>query len=129
MDLSLIHQVLEQTDDRLVAVHEVRPDQEFLGDHFPDFPVLPGVMMLECLVQACRRLLPQAAGAGWVLEEVRNLRYGAVVRPGSKLTVEVTRQKVLTREDGREAHQFAGAVRLGEETAAQGRLTMIASRA
>ena len=57
MRFRLIDQVLEQTDTRIIAVKNVTSAEEYLGDHFPTFPVLPGVFMLEALVQAGRRLL------------------------------------------------------------------------
>src|SRR5206468_1230647 len=66
-------------------------------DHFATFPVLPGVMMLEAMVQAGRRLVesvdpPPRAGGGMplVLGKVRALKYGRFVKPGDSLRVEVT---------------------------------------
>ncbi len=43
----LIDAVDECSVDRIVATHTVDPEVEYLQDHFPTFPVLPGVMMLE----------------------------------------------------------------------------------
>jgi 3-hydroxyacyl-[acyl-carrier-protein] dehydratase len=88
----LIDRVIEQTDQKVVAIKSVTSAEEYLGDHFPGFPVLPGVMMLEVLVQAGRILAggDAAKGAPLVVTEVRNLRYGNMVRPGQTLTVEVT---------------------------------------
>jgi 3-hydroxyacyl-[acyl-carrier-protein] dehydratase len=92
----LIDRVLERQPDRLVALKNVTAAEEYLGDHFPGFPVLPGVMMLEALVQAGRALVsghdsPESAAAcPLVLAQVRNIRYGQMVRPGQSLRVEVT---------------------------------------
>ncbi|MEM1422522.1 MAG: beta-hydroxyacyl-ACP dehydratase [Planctomycetota bacterium] len=87
MHFSLIDRVLEREDDRLVAVKMVSNAEEYLRDHFPTFPVLPGVMMIEALVQASRELL--GAGDRWVLREVKALKYGSFVKPGESLLVEV----------------------------------------
>ncbi|MFN9627387.1 MAG: beta-hydroxyacyl-ACP dehydratase, partial [Planctomycetota bacterium] len=38
--------------ERIVATRELRKDEDYLRDHFPLFPVMPGVMMLEALFQA-----------------------------------------------------------------------------
>lgn len=99
MKFRLIDSVVERSADRIVAVKAVSLSEEYLQDHFPSFPVLPGVLMIEALVQAARELLAERAGtARLVLGEVRALRYGRFVRPGELLRVEVS--LVRTGEDG-----------------------------
>jgi 3-hydroxyacyl-[acyl-carrier-protein] dehydratase len=103
MHFCLVDRVLEQSADRIVTIKNVSASEEYLQDHFPGFPVLPGVFMIEALVQAGRRLLePQAPdggrGARLVLGGVRALKYGSFVRPGQTLRVEVSLHKTL--EDG-----------------------------
>lgn len=100
MRFCLIDQVLEVSEDRLVAVKNITSCEEYLQDHFPSFPVLPGVLMIEALIQASRRLLAQTnpAGRRFVLGGVRALKYGNFVRPGDALRVEV---EIVSRgEDG-----------------------------
>lgn len=90
---TLIDQVVEADETRLVAVKAVSAGEEYLQDHFPTFPVLPGVLMLEALVQGARALLERrgvADAARHVLGEVRALKYGSFVRPGELLRVELT---------------------------------------
>ncbi len=94
MHFSLIDRVLERSDDRLVSIKMVSNAEEYLQDHFPTFPVLPGVMMIEALVQASRELLSGGdASQRWVLSEVRALKYGSFVKPGQTLRAEVQVQK------------------------------------
>jgi len=57
MHFDLIDSVIEKTLDRVVTIKNVSSAEEYLQDHFPTFPVLPGVMMLEAMVQAGRRML------------------------------------------------------------------------
>lgn len=67
--------------------------EEYLQDHFPTFPVLPGVMMLEAMVQAGRALAEGRHGdpsRPLVLGRVRALKYGRFVKPGAALRVEVS---------------------------------------
>ena len=94
MHFTLVDAVLEQTDDRIVAIKQVSLAEEYLQDHFPDFPVLPGVMMLEAMVQAARQLVgPKSPGTRLVLGQVRALKYGKFVRPGRTIRIEVTLNK------------------------------------
>lgn len=94
MRFELIDAVIERSDSRIVAVKNVVPTEEYLQDHFPSFPILPGVFMLETMVQAARRLIESRSDADpntrYVLGLVRALKYGAMVRPGDSLTVDVT---------------------------------------
>ena len=92
MRFDLVDRVVEQSPDRIVTLKNITAAEEYLQDHFPTFPVLPGVMMLEAMVQAARRLISadDASRSRWVLGGVRGVKYGAFVRPGETLRVEVT---------------------------------------
>jgi 3-hydroxyacyl-[acyl-carrier-protein] dehydratase len=92
MHFSLVDRVIEQSADRIVTLKHVSSAEEYLQDHFPSYPVLPGVMMLEAMVQAARRLC-DSASVPMVLGQVRALKYGAFVRPGATLRVDVTLHK------------------------------------
>ena len=128
MKFLLIDQVLSRTDTSLTAIKNVTAAEEYLGDHFPGFPVLPGVFMLEALTQAARELL-KGRGKHLVLGQVKALRYGSFVRPGEALKVEVTLDKV--NEDGSFGLKGqASVVRVDgtAETAVSGRFTMRPAR-
>jgi 3-hydroxyacyl-[acyl-carrier-protein] dehydratase len=89
---NLIDKVERLSDERIVAVKYVSLAEEYLADHFPTFPVLPGVMMLEAITQAAGWLLHHRRGFGRsmaVLKEARNVKYGSFVAPGNFLRVEV----------------------------------------
>lgn len=120
MRFELVDAEIEHDHDHIVTVKSVTTAEEYLGDHFPSFPVLPGVMMVEAMVQAARRLLnAQTEGTRWVLAEVRNVRYGNMVRPGQQLRVSVER----TKTDG-DRHTFQGRGTVNDEAAVQGRFTL-----
>ena len=128
MKFLLIDQVLSRSDTTLTAIKNVTAVEEYLGDHFPGFPVLPGVFMLEALTQAARELL-KGRGKHLVLGQVKALRYGSFVRPGEALKVEVTLDKV--NEDGSFGLKgLASVVRIDGtgETAVSGRFTMRPAR-
>lgn len=92
MKFNLIDKIEQITDDRIVAVKYVSLAEEYLADHFPTFPVLPGVMMLEALTQAAVWIMHRRtrfAKSMAILKEARNVKYGQFVAPGNSLKVEV----------------------------------------
>ena len=89
MHFSLIDRVVESSPERLVAVRALSSGEEYLRDHFEGFPVMPGVLMVEAMVQACQRLLGDRGHDVWVLASVRQVRFASLVRPGQVLRVEV----------------------------------------
>ena len=117
MRFELIDCVLERQDNRLTAIKTVSRAEEYLADHFPGFPVLPGVLMLESLVQAARLLVN--GDEPLVVQEVRNVRYGSMVRPGQTLRVEVNLRK--RRGNG---FDFQGVGTINSEVAVQGRFSL-----
>jgi 3-hydroxyacyl-[acyl-carrier-protein] dehydratase len=96
MHFDLIDAVLERTNDRIVALKSVTNAEEYLQDHFPTFPVLPGVMMIEACTQAARRLAEAGSQQRYTLCRVRALKYGMFVAPGDTMRIEVS---LLKRED------------------------------
>ena len=126
MHFALIDTVLEQSADRVRAVKQVTLAEEYLQDHFPTFHVLPGVFMLEALVQAARKLLDAQGKPRMVLGGVQAMRYGSFVRPGEALEVDVQLEKALP--DGTFTFKGTGTVRrqggVEPETAVSGRCTL-----
>ena len=77
---------------RIVTRKNLSLAEEYLADHFPAFPVLPGVMMLEALTQSAAWLVrvdQDFSKSVVVLSAARNVRYGHFVAPGHTLTCEV----------------------------------------
>lgn len=89
MSFTLIDQVIECDARGVSARMCLDPGAEHLRDHFEGFPIQPGVLMLESLVQAARELARMRTPGPWVLGEVRALRFGAMLRPGDGLVVRV----------------------------------------
>ena len=72
------------------AVKNLSMAEEYLADHFPGFPVMPGVLMLEAMTQAGAWLVRASedfAHSMVVLKEAKNVKYGQFVEPGQTLCV------------------------------------------
>ncbi len=98
MKFILIDKITELTSGKsLQAVKSVSLAEEYLADHFPDFPVLPGVMMIEALTQAAAMLVHATndfSHSMVVLAEVKNAKYKSFVKPGNSLLINVTAKSI-----------------------------------
>lgn len=91
MKFNLIDKIELLAENRIIATKQVSLAEEYLADHFPTFPVLPGVLMLEAATQAAGWLLHQQRNFACsivVLKEARNVKYGQFVAPGDTLRIE-----------------------------------------
>jgi 3-hydroxyacyl-[acyl-carrier-protein] dehydratase len=73
--------------------------EEYLADHFPAFPVMPGVLMLQAVTEASAWLWRVTNGfchTVIVLREVKNVKYGTFMQPGH--TLELSTEMVKSAE-------------------------------
>jgi 3-hydroxyacyl-[acyl-carrier-protein] dehydratase len=90
----LIDRVVEiQSGKRIVGIKNVSLDADvYLRGHFPDYPVMPGVLIVEALAQAGAVLVMQDrshAGKIPYFARIDNCRFRQQVRPGDTLRLEV----------------------------------------
>jgi 3-hydroxyacyl-[acyl-carrier-protein] dehydratase len=103
---------------RAVARKHVRADEFWCAGHFPDNPILPGVLIAEALAQTAGLLFTSQegnAGANVYLVGMDKLRFRRMVRPGDVLELEVT----FTSERRRLYH-FDAVARVDGQRAATG---------
>ena len=91
-----VDRVVEVTDGvRIVAVKNVSINEPFFQGHFPDLPLMPGVLICEALAQAGGLLAHTATdgvqpGRVIALAGLDRVRFRHPVIPGDQLRLEVT---------------------------------------
>lgn len=97
MRFSQLDRIIELVPgERLVAVKSLTLGEEYLQDHFPRFPVMPGVLMMEAMFQASMWLVyasDQFTRSTVVLREARQVKFNDFVEPGNQLRVTSTWSK------------------------------------
>ena len=98
----LVDRVLEvRPGESLRAVKNVSFGEPYFQGHFPHYPVMPGVLILEAMAQACAILGFQTVGATaesdnvYLFVGIDKARFRQQVRPGDQLLIDVTLKRSL----------------------------------
>jgi len=98
MRFILIDKVISlQAGKQIKAVKNVSLSEEYLADHFPTFPVLPGVLLLEGLIESASWLVRQTenfAHSMILLENARNVKYKSFLAPGCQIEYTVEAKSI-----------------------------------
>lgn len=91
MRFQLLDRILEVDPGKSIRmVKNLTLAEEYLADHFPTFPVMPGVLMLQTLVEAgawLLRISDDFQHSVIALREARNVKYGTFMQPGKSMVV------------------------------------------
>ncbi len=105
-----VDEVLEVSPgERIEAARVFRREEEFFRGHFPGDPIVPGVLLVECMAQAAGLAEEDPGGAR--LARIDGARFLAPVRPGDRVVVTMRR-----------AASFGPAVRYEGECRVEGRV-------
>jgi 3-hydroxyacyl-[acyl-carrier-protein] dehydratase len=95
----LVDRIEELEEDRVVGIKNVTINEHFFTGHFPDFPVMPGVMIIEAMAQVAGILvlnsIPDRKTKLVLLAAVNEAKFRKPVVPGDQLRIEM---KVLKRK-------------------------------
>lgn len=123
MRFTLIDRISDvQPGVSITAIKALSLAEEYLQDHFPRFPVMPGVLMLEALFQASALLVHKSEGfrhSTILLRQARNVKYADFVQPGQTLVVQ---SDIAKQDDSLTTVKATGTV--GDTTAVSGRLVL-----
>lgn len=95
----LVDRIVELEPERVVGIKNVTANEPFFTGHFPDFPVMPGVLIIEAMAQTAGVLVLKSiadrANKLVLLVAVENARFRRPVVPGDCLRMEM---KVIRRK-------------------------------
>jgi 3-hydroxyacyl-[acyl-carrier-protein] dehydratase len=111
-----IDKVVEfQKESKIVCLKNITGNESFFVGHFPDFAIMPGVLILEALAQASIILFRKSFDADKDKDKVfllasANVRFSKPVFPGDQLILEINTEKVVSN-----AAIVKGIARVGEK--------------
>lgn len=93
----LVDKIVEQeTMKRIVGIKNVTMNEGFFQGHYPGFPVMPGVLIVEAMAQTFGVLILKELPEGHMpfFATIRNAKFRDLVRPGDQLRMELEVDKV-----------------------------------
>jgi 3-hydroxyacyl-[acyl-carrier-protein] dehydratase len=123
MKFILIDKIISlESGKSIKAVKSVSLAEEYLADHFPAFPVLPGVLLLEGLIESASWLVREKqdfANSIVLLEQARNVKYKSFLAPGMQIEYTVTAKSI-----DENVSSFIGEGKCGDEAILEARLSL-----
>ena len=90
----LVDRIVEMEPERIVGIKSVTANEPFFQGHFPDFPVMPGVLIVEAMAQAAGVLvlksIPDRDKKLVLLVAIENAKFRRPVVPGDQLRLEMS---------------------------------------
>lgn len=87
----LVDRIVELEPDRIVGIKNVTANEPFFQGHFPEFPVMPGVLIVEAMAQVAGVLVLKELGAqkAVFLASIDQAKFRRPVVPGDQLRIEM----------------------------------------
>lgn len=89
----MVDRILEISDDSIVGIKNVTANEPHFNGHFPGFPVMPGVLIVEAMAQAAgilvAKLAPHTRGRIMFLASVEDAKFRKPVVPGDQMRLEM----------------------------------------
>jgi len=121
----LVDKIIECDDDaNIVGIKSVTMNEPFFQGHFPDFPVMPGVLIVEAMAQvACilaMRVLKKEGHASVFFTGIDGVKFRKPVVPGDVLRLELFK----TKQRG-ELFRFDGKALVEDQVVTQGSIQAV----
>src|SRR5450755_4200566 len=89
----LVDRIIEIEAERIVGLKNVTVNEPFFQGHFPEFPVMPGVLIVEAMAQVAGVLvlksIPDRKSKLVLLASIERAKFRRPVRPGDQLRIEM----------------------------------------
>src|SRR5882762_5840067 len=89
----MVDRIIEMEPERIVGIKNVSINEPYFVGHFPDFPVMPGVLITEAMAQVAGVLvlstIPERKTKLVLLASVEEAKFRRQVRPGDQLRIEM----------------------------------------
>jgi 3-hydroxyacyl-[acyl-carrier-protein] dehydratase len=106
----------------LEAYRDIRPDEAYFAGHFPGFPVLPGVLMVEAIAQAGILIVlatqEKLNNRKTLFAGIESVRFRRPVRPGERLLLTA---EIVSGRSG--VYKIHGTAKVGDELACDANVT------
>ncbi len=90
----LVDRILEMTDEKVIGLKNVSANEPFFAGHFPEFSVMPGVLIVEAMAQVGGVLVSKVLGGLGkrvvLLASIEEAKFRKPVVPGDQLRIEMT---------------------------------------
>lgn len=117
----MIERVIElEPNVSAVGIKNVSVNEPYFAGHFPDAPIMPGVLIIECAAQLCSLVIAPENAANdenklYVLLKVRDFKFLKPVIPGDTLTISVNCTMASAA-----AYEFSAVISVGDTVKAKG---------
>lgn len=115
----LVDRILEMEEDRIVGMKNVTANEPFFMGHFPEYPVMPGVLIVEAMAQVggvlVLKTVPDRKSKLVLFASIEEARFRRPVLPGDTLIIEC---KTLKRKET--VVKMQGTARVNGQVVAEG---------
>lgn len=124
MRFSLIDQIVDiHPGESIKAVKNLTLAEEYLQDHFPGFPIMPGVLQVEALVQTCAWLMRYSSDFKYstvLLDEAKAVKFNSFEKPGDTIDVDCKVHKINDESNW----TFKASAKVGDTNVITAKLTL-----
>ena len=114
----LVDRIIDIEEKKITGIKNVTANEPFFQGHFPEYPVMPGVLILEALAQTCGVLVmkrEENKGKLAYFASINNAKFRKPVFPGDTLILEIA----VTKHRVGRVVQVHGVAKVGENVVAE----------
>ena len=106
-----VDKILEASKERIVGTRRFSTDEFFFAGHFPEYPVVPGVILIESMAQCGGAGIKQLGimdDALFFLASVNNVKFRRQVRPEETVRMEIDNLRVTPKMIKQRGRAYVG---------------------